>query len=290
MATKNIIMKLILKKSIISLGVVMACTMSSCVIDPYDQVKEPGKATLIITTQWDGRSGEAELPPSYFNHVNDDPHEVSGIDNAYKLNMPPGTHQLHVHNRPSGYEINDFTAKLSALDSRFSDPRPGYLYAATKPFECNADEIVNVVANMNQITRRLNIDIEAQIGNYGGITEAYATFEGVSGTINLKSESRGEDPRMVTLPLEFDPETSHYTTWFRLPGLVATTPRRLHVDLVFESGYEKRITTDCEKMLASFNFGVEPMTVHGELMIPTGDISGAIINWEVTNGGEYDAE
>lgn len=267
----------------------LSLSLGSCVKDELFDTPHPDKGAVVVTTDWSGRSGEAAVPGEYLLRIGTAEQSVSGTANVFGTLLLPDTYDLLVCNTPDGMSVNtvDATASVNRTAAGYIAPLPGYLFASRQSINVSADDTLHVTAPMKQYVRRMELELTVTEGDYNRISSATATLDGVASGIDLGTGVRsGVEKTSATLTQNGE----KFTTAFRLLGISASSSQTLTVAITFTNGDTQQVESNLTEQFATFNDGVEPLKLTGNLLLPVeGGFTAIIGGWQSTDGGNTDA-
>lgn len=261
--------------------------LTSCVKDKLYNTPHPDRGAVVVSADWNGRSGEADIPQVYTIRIGSGEQNVSGDANLFNTLLVPGGYDLTVFNTPDSISVSGDMASVSGAIVGDIAPQPGYLFACRNRITVAADDTLRTTVKMIQYVRRLNIELTVADGEYDRIQSGTVTLGGVASTINIATGARAATAN-TSAPLVQDGKT--LTVFFRLLGIVPSTSQTLTVDITFTNGDTQHIVSDMSDILKDFNNGVAPFKLTGSLRLPVeGGFSGGIEGWQEADGGNTDA-
>ena len=155
--------------------------LTSCVKDDLYDTPHPDRGAVVVTTDWSGKSTEADIPQAYTLRIGGREQNVSAATNVFDALLAPGGYGLTVYNSPEGISIDGNKATVNPVDLTGAiEPHPGYLFASHQDISVVADDTLHVTAPMRQYVRRLDIELTATEGDYSRVQSATATLSGVA--------------------------------------------------------------------------------------------------------------
>ena len=271
----------------VNTAILVAVLFSSCVKDDLYNTPHPDRGAVVVTADWSGRSGEAATPGRYVLRIDGQEQETGDETTALNRLLAPGDYTLAVYNTPDQISIDGNTASVSGISGGYVHPAPDYLFASTLDVNVQADDTLRVTAPMKQLVRRLDLELTATEGDYSRVRTATATLSGVASTVDVATGERGAAARAMNT---FRQDGARFTLFFRLLGIVPAEARTLTVDITFTNGDTQQIVSDLTDATRSFNDGVSPMKLTGELWLPVElGVTGATIeNWN--DGGSHSGD
>lgn len=273
-------------KTILALAAVVL-SLTSCVKDELYNTPHPERGAVAVTTDWSGKSSEADIPQSYAIRIGSEEQNANGDTNIFKTLLSPGAYAMTVFNVPDGISISGNTASISIAADGNIAPQPGYLFTCNNQITVVADDTLRTTARMTQNIRRLDIELTIAEGEYDRIKSATATLDGVASTIDVTTGQRSVTAS-TSAPLTRDEKK--LTAFFRLLGIAPSASQTLTVDIDFTNGDKQRITSSLSDIMKDFNDDTAPVKLTGSLRLPVkGGFSGGIEGWQETDGGNTDA-
>lgn len=273
---------------------IFAAVMSliSCVKDDLHNTPHPDKGAVVVTTDWSGKSAEADIPQAYTLRIGEREQNVSAATNVFDALLAPGSYGLTVYNTPDGISVSGNMATVNPVDLTGAiEPHPGYLFASHQDISVVADDTLHVTAPMTQYVRKLDIELTATEGDYARVVSATATLDGVATAVDITTGTLSDTPAKTTTA--FTRNDDKFTLHFRLLGIVPTAAQMLTVSILFTDGYTQTVESDLSQQLAGFNGGseTEPVKLTGDLRLPVeAEVGGCTITgWQQADGGNTDA-
>lgn len=266
----------------------MATLMMSCVKDDLYDTPHPTQGALVVTTTWDGRSSNADIPANYMIRIGSTQHEVSGLTNTYGDLLAPGEHTMLVYNRPAGISIAGDIATVDAAsrDGGRIEATPGFLFGHAMPVNIVADDTVRVTSPMTQYVRTLRIELSITDGDHTRVTRTTGTLEGVESGVNLLTGTRMAQPATVVNDYTISDNDKKMTVTYNLMGIVHSATKTLTTHIEFSNGDTQTVVSDLTDQLTDFHGDVAPLTLSASLSLPKQPgFSATIDNWQAVDGG-----
>lgn len=267
----------------------MAAIMcSSCVKDELFDTPHPDSGGLTVTTDWKGKSDEADIPDSYILMIGDTKQMVSVETNRFDELLAPGSHNLSVYNLPQGMTLDGTIISVDPLDENNIQSLPGVLFISNKQFDITADSELSLTVPMKQFTRRLELVLTVKEGQYERVRSATGSLSGICEAVDILTEQRSEHSSSTTAMVEREGNEFHLV--YNLLGIVPSEKQILKIEILFSNGDTQIIESDISALMAGYHQEVTPLKLAGDLFLPLeGGFSGVISGWEVANGGNSDA-
>lgn len=263
--------------------------LTSCVKDDLYDTPHPDRGAVVVTTDWSGKSTEADIPQAYTLRIGGREQNVSAATNVFDALLAPGGYGLTVYNSPKGISIDGNKATVNPVDLTGAiEPHPGYLFASHQDISVVADDTLHVTAPMRQYVRRLDIELTATEGDYSRVQSATATLSGVASAADMATGDRSAAAQVTNA---FRQDDNKFTIFFRLLGIVPTETHTLTVDITFNNGDTQRVVSDLTEAIRDFNNGTKPVKLTGNLLLPVeAGVTGATITgWNEVESGNGDA-
>lgn len=74
--------------------------LTSCVKDDLYDTPHPDRGAVVVTTDWSGKSTEADIPQAYTLRIGGREQNVSAATNVFDALLAPGGYGLTVYNSP----------------------------------------------------------------------------------------------------------------------------------------------------------------------------------------------
>lgn len=265
-----------------------AMTLTSCVKDQLYDTPHPDTGALTITTDWSARSNEASVPVSYTLMIADAKQVVSGETNRFEHLLNPGIHNLTVYNVPEGMSLNGTVISVDLTADNAVESMPGVLFIANRQFDIKADSEITLAVPMKQMTRRLELVLTVQQGQYDRVEEINGTLSGVYGAVDILTGKLLSNSMNTTS--EVEQHDNKFITTYNLLGIDPEEKQTLSIDLKYSNGDTETIESDLSNILSDYDKEITTLKVTGDLFLPLeGGFSGVISGWEVANGGNSDA-
>ena len=115
--------------------------LTSCVKDDLYDTPHPDRGAVVVTTDWSGKSTEADIPQAYTLRIGGREQNVSAATNVFDALLAPGGYGLTVYNSPKGISIDGNKATVNPEDLTGAiEPHPGYLFASHQDISVVADD------------------------------------------------------------------------------------------------------------------------------------------------------
>lgn len=270
------------------LACVTAIVFVSCVKDKLYDTPHPDRGAVVVTTDWSGKSTEADIPQAYTLRIDGREQNASAATNVFAALLAPGDYNLTVYNSPEGISIDGNKTTVNLVDLTGAiEPHPGYLFASYQGISVAADDTLHVTTPMSQYVRRLDIELTATEGDYSRVQSATATLSGVASAADMATGDRSAAAQVINA---FRQEGNKFTLFFRLLGIVPTKSQTLTVDITFNNGDMQQVVSDLTEAIKDFNNGVKPVKLMGNLHLPVEvEVTGATIS-DWTDGGSHSGD
>lgn len=260
-----------------------SCKKSEHRNEPRHNTSHPDMGAVVVTADWNGRSGEADIPQQYTLRTGESEQEASGETNVLRELLSPDDYTLAVYNTPDRIAVVGNTASVNGASAGQINPSPGYLFASVQDISVRADDTLRVTARMEQLVRRLELELTATEGDYSRVQSATATLSGVASAVDITT---GERSAAAQVKGTFMQDGNKFTLFFRLLGIIEAEAQTLTVDIAFVGGGTQRIVSDLSGDMSGFNDGAMPMKLTGDLRLPSEIGTGATIgDW--TDDSDY---
>lgn len=90
--------------------------LTSCVKDDLYDTPHPDRGAVVVTTDWSGKSAEADIPQAYTLRIGGREQNVSAATNVFDALLAPGGYGLTVYNSPEGISIDGNKATVNPVD------------------------------------------------------------------------------------------------------------------------------------------------------------------------------
>ena len=121
--------------------------LTSCVKDDLYDTPHPDRGAVVVTTDWSGKSTEADIPQAYTLRIGGREQNVSAATNVFDALLAPGGYGLTVYNSPEGISIDGNKATVNPVDLTGAiEPHPGYLFASHQDISVVADDTLHVLS------------------------------------------------------------------------------------------------------------------------------------------------
>ena len=244
--------------------------LTSCVKDDLYDTPHPDRGAVVVTTDWSGKSTEADIPQAYTLRIGGREQNVSAATNVFDALLAPGGYGLTVYNSPEGISIDGNKATVNPVDLTGAiEPHPGYLFASHQDISVVADDTLHVTAPMRQYVRRLDIELTATEGDYSRVQSATATLSGVASAADMATGDRSVAAQVTNA---FRQDDNKFT-------------------IFFNNGDTQRVVSDLTEDIRDFNNGTKPVKLTGNLLLPVeAGVTGATITgWNEVESGNGDA-
>lgn len=283
---------------------VAALALSSCVKDTlYD-----AKGNIEVTTVWNNISADAVMPDQYTMHLQwitpdvrfdggDRTATVSGDKYSFTDNAI-GDYSLSVYNTPEGVTIDGNRAAVAKAADGGIIARPGTMFSGdyhdyTSTIHVAPAATYYATVNMVQLMRSVDLVLNVVEGDYSRIESATATINGVYGAVDFVTHSADPADRTRTTAERLKQSEDLLTAAFRFFAIPDAdySNMSLKVDILFDNGDTRTITSDISGVTKDFGKSVSPLTVTADLRLPVkGGFNGSIDGWKTADGGGYDAQ
>lgn len=283
---------------------ITATALSSCVKDTlYD-----AKGAIEVNTIWNNISADAVIPSEYTMQLQwitpdvrfdggDRTVSVSGDKYTFTDNAI-GDYRLSVYNTPKGVMINGTRASIEKILGGNGGivANPGTMFSGdyhdyTSTIHVAPAATYYATVNMVQLMRSVDLTLNVVEGDYSRIASAMATIDGVYGAIDFVTHNADPADRTYTtvqLKQSEDLLTASFR-FFAIPDAEYDN-MTLTVDIVFDNGDTRTITSDISGLTKDFGKSVSPLAISADLHLPVkGGFVGSIDGWKVADGGGYDA-
>ena len=173
--------------------------LTSCVKDDLYDTPHPDRGAVVVTTDWSGKSTEADIPQAYTLRIGGREQNVSAATNVFDALLAPGGYGLTVYNSPEGISIDGNKATVNPVDLTGAiEPHPGYLFASHQDISVVADDTLHVTCESKLMVQRIVFNITVTntgILEYTGIT---AELDGVTTSRYVRTREKGSG--FATLP------------------------------------------------------------------------------------------
>lgn len=264
---------------------------SGCVKDDLYNTPHPDKGAVVLDV--DG------LPngDGYTVDIDGQTFEATGSTFAVPDLFDSGTHTLTVYNRPEGFSVEGFVARVSPLEAAvrstggFIHPLPGYLHSGTRQIEVMADNNLNVEMSVSQRVRDLRLELTLTEGDPELIKSVTGTLAGIAGAFDLAAQkTTGE---AVTTVVAFTRTADKLTADARLLGVIGAA-QTLRLEIGFTDRADiHRVSVDLSEAMKGFD---DDMTatrkITGSVETPVGadEVTATITGWQDVYGDPTEAE
>ena len=129
--------------------------LTSCVKDDLYDTPHPDRGAVVVTTDWSGKSTEADIPQAYTLRIGGREQNVSAATNVFDALLAPGGYGLTVYNSPEGISIDGNKATVNPVDLTGAiEPHPGYLFASHQDISVVADDTLPFTVGYGNALRR----------------------------------------------------------------------------------------------------------------------------------------
>lgn len=283
---------------------IAAATLSSCVKDTlYD-----AKGNIEVSTIWNNISADAVIPSEYTMHLQwiTPDVRVSGGDRTATASgdkytftdVAIGDYSLSVYNTPEDVTIDGNRAAISIVYGGSGIiANPGTMFSGdyhdnTSGIHVGPAATYYATVNMVQLMRSVDLILTVAEGDYDRIASATATIDGVYGAIDFINRSADPADRTCTTAVTLHQSGALLTASFRLFAIPEADYNNmsLKVNILFDNGDIRTITSDISGVTKDFGKSVSPLTINGNLRLPVkGGFEGSIDGWKTADGGGYDA-
>ncbi len=264
--------------------------LASCVKETIYNTPYPDSATAEFTTLWSNLHTGESAPSSYVLYVGEDRYDISDVNTTLILE-PISSESFLVYNTPSGITITDGVATLgeAARVAVDPEPEPGSLYYGRLELDLIKDNVMNVTVTANRGTAPLTITLDYKSSEVVNIKSAVATLSGVAASRNLRTDAL-LDPVTLTHYAVVDAAKSELTLNYNLLGVVSSS-QILTLTYTTVDGQTKVVEADLSAQLANFNSNLSPLSLRGNMYLPTDlESEGSISDWNQVNGGDSSAD
>ncbi|UKI40022.1 MAG: hypothetical protein L6V35_04930 [Alistipes putredinis] len=102
---------------------------------------------------------------------------------------------------------------------------------------------------MEQLVRRLELELTATEGDYSRVQSATDTLSGVASAVDITT---GERSAAAQVKGTFMQDGNKFTLFFRLLGIIEAEAQTLTVDIAFVGGGTQRIVSDLSGDMSGF--------------------------------------
>lgn len=265
-----------------------AMMLTSCVKDMLFDTPHPNVGILTVTTDWSGKSTEAEIPSLYILLTGDTQQEVSGKTNRLDKLLIPGNHTLTIYNVPQEMKLNGSEILVEEASRGEIVHNPGYVFYGNKSFDIPADTDMSLTVPMSQITRRLEIVLTVADGNFERVANATGTLDGICPAFDIETGLRSEVPAKTTADIVR--ERNKLLLEYNLLGIAPQAEQTLTVAITYINGDTQTLESNLSAFMYDYHGDTAPMRLTGNVSLP-GDsqFTGAITGWKIADGGNFNA-
>lgn len=264
-------------------------SLASCVKDELYDTPHPDKGAVVLDVDGlsDGEGYAVDIDGRIF--------EATGSTFTVPGLFEPGTHTVTVYNRPEGFSVEGFVARVAPLgaaarsDDGLIHPLPGYLYSGTRQITVTADDSLKVDLSVAQRVRDLRLELTVTEGDPGRIASVKGTLSGIAGAFDLAAQRiTGE---AAATSFTFARTGDKLTAEARLLG-TAGNRQTLAIDITFTDGRTQTTESDLTEYLEDFGSDMtEPFRLAGDLNTPVeAGMTATITDWQPGNGGGEDVD
>lgn len=284
---------------------IAATALSSCVKDTLYEAK----GNIEVTTVWNNISADAAMPAEYTMQlqwttpdarVEGGNRTVTASGDKYTFNgIAIGEYSLSVYNTPEGVTIDGNRASIDKIYGGNGGiiAAPGTMFSGdyhdyTSTIHVAPASTYYATVNMVQLMRSVDLVLNIVEGDYSRIASAMATIDGVYGAIDFVTHSADQADRTRTTAERLRQSEALLTAQFRLFAIPEAdySNMSLKVDILFDNGETRTITSDISGVTKDFGKSVSPLAISADMHLPVkGGFVGSIDGWKVADGGGYDA-
>lgn len=259
-------------------GLSVLLCLSSCVKVPLNNTDHPEHGIITLTTVWDDRNAELDIPAEHAVRTKHSSSEHShaatrsGTVNTLDELFPAGEHRIHIYNVADRISVNGTTATAD-----YAAGVLGWLFTGAENLTVEKDKVHAVTVVMHQQVRQLSFELEIEGSGASHITGVVATLSGVAGAINI--ENGNPEGAAVTVAPVFAQVEGKYMASLRLLG-VAGTSKTLTLQLYTHDSAAPVLTVNSNvtSLLAGFNADRKtPLSLRSKLTVNIDETSAELV-------------
>lgn len=275
-----------MKKNKLALPIIaMVIGLMSCAKEPVYNTDHPEHGKITLTTLWQDRGDNIDIPADYTIQVGDYSATLRGATNSVDNLFLPGQYTILVYNKADNISINGTT-----VTANYQTGRLGWLFTGTNKIDIEKDKVHQLTVDMHQQVRQLTLIIEPKGETADKIDRITASLSGVAATLNMDNNTLGTSSNVT---MEFTKsEDNKWVAVVSLLGIMGAE-QKLSGTIVFKDGSPGNIALSSDLTTALNNFNSDKKTsfaLGGEIVAPTGIGFGEAIIKEWQQQGKIDGE
>ncbi len=192
-----------------------------------------------------------------------------------------------VYNLPSGITISNGVATLNEATRAATDPEPNpeHLYYGVGSVTLIADKEQEIKVTTKRATAPLTLKLDYEASEVKNIKSAVVELSGIAQTRNLTTDALADSGTLTKYITSISDSESTLTLDYKILGILGD---KQELVITFKTTDDQTIIakSDLTSQLTSFNDDMEPVTLAGDMNLPTDlETEGSIIGWEDVNEG-----
>lgn len=276
--------------NILAIGMA-AALLTSCVKNTlYDSPLGPSSAgSLTVITDWSAKAPEASIPATYTLLVDSAEMEVSETTNVFTPSPAAGSHVLTVFNIAAGTHRKGNEVLIDTASNGEIYHMPADLFYAKKDFVKLQGEKQTVTAEMQQLTRRLVIELKVADDDLDQVASCSGTLASVCPSFDLAAGVRAANTAATTA--HATKESDHLRLEYNLLDITPDADKTLTIHITYTDGETEDIDSDLSDILDDFGDSNKPLVVTTDLSFSSGaKTTASISGWQVVDAGSFIAK
>ncbi len=253
---------------------------------PNYNTDNPDKATIYLSAEWTTLH-DGDTAPTEYTILNNGTEQRVSAETIYLLD-PSASGDFLVYNLPSGITISDGVATLSEATRAATDPEPNpeHLYYGVGSATLIADQEQDIKVTTSRATAPLTLQLSYVQSEVMNIAKAVVELSGIITAKNLWTGESEYNDTLTQYPTISD-TSSELEITYNIMGVDDSGSQILTITYTTIDDKTIIVTSDITSQLASFNDDMEPVTLAGDMNLPTDlDGVGSITDWDNVEAGD----
>ncbi len=245
----------------------------------------PSSATINLSAEWTTLH-DGDTAPTEYAILNDGTEQKVSAETTYIID-PTADSDFLVYNLPSGITISNGVATLNEATRAATDPEPNpeHLYYGVGSVTLIADKEQEIKVTTKRATAPLTLKLDYEASEVKNIKSAVVELSGIAQTRNLTTDALADSGTLTKYITSISDSESTLTLDYKILGILGD---KQELVITFKTTDDQTIIakSDLTSQLTSFNDDMEPVTLAGDMNLPTDlETEGSIIGWEDVNEG-----
>ena len=265
----------------------LIASLTGCYADKFN-TSHPDEGGIVLTMDWSNI--ESAVPSTYQAYITSSSGQnkffenLSGVSN--NLVVDPGEAVLYVYNSAENISVNGNKANI-INNGRGITSTPGLFYTFSKQIVTERDKDITQTALMNRQTGELKISIAIKpAAMIAKIRTVSAVLENVASELDMLTN---ELSAPYEVPINFSINTYFAVANLRLFGFVQRSAQNLRLDVEFENGNKRSVTSNLTSFITDFNESKNRLfSLNASMFVPDENASTITIDqWECNTESRY---